>query len=177
MWITSTIGSQFVEQGGIDITTWGRPLILTSLTTSMTVNALVTSLIVFRIFKVFRQVRGITSTLDQEFLGGSKLRSVIFAIVESGMALFIIQLARLATVISVGDLSTVAEVAAFDFIAGIHEMFNVIILSLLFYILLITWTWLGYSTYHYPGTGINGIVFLRRDIFGRNCCQRYAVYA
>jgi hypothetical protein len=170
MWITSTIGSRFVEQGGIDITTWGRPLILTSLTTSMTVNALVTSLIVFRIFKVFREIKA--ATADEKSLdvtGGRKIRSVMFIIIESGMALFIIQLARLATVISVGDLSTVAEVAAFDFIAGIHEMLTVIILSLLFYILLITWTWLGYNTYHHRGTGINGIVFLRRDIFGRNC--------
>jgi hypothetical protein len=55
--------------------------------------------------------------------GGSKLRSIIFVLIESGMALFSIQLARLV----VNTSSTETAEAAFDFIVGIHEMFNVII--------------------------------------------------
>src|SRR5882757_2535746 len=96
MWIAGA-GSLFIGQGEIDVTEWGNILALTSLTASMTVNALVTGLIVFRIFKVFREVRSVT-TSDETSLGvtgGRKLRSVIFIIIESGMALFAIQLARL----------------------------------------------------------------------------------
>ena len=49
--------------------TWTWPLTLTGLATSMTVNALVTGLIVFRIFKVvFRQVR---PTSDERKLGAT----------------------------------------------------------------------------------------------------------
>jgi hypothetical protein len=69
-------------------------MILTSLIASMTVNALVIGLIVFRIFKVYREVKGVTS-LDEKSLGvagGRKLRSIMFVIIESGMTLFVIQL-------------------------------------------------------------------------------------
>jgi hypothetical protein len=85
MWIAAGC-SQFIAQGTISATTWSNILVLTSLTASMTVNALVTGLIVFRIFKVFREVKDVT--------GGRKIRSIIFIIIESGMALFAIQLGR-----------------------------------------------------------------------------------
>ena len=66
---------------------------------SMTLNALVTGLIVFRIFKVFREVKVAS---DPNFAltdaPGSTLGSIIFAIIESGMALFSIQLVRLVVV-------------------------------------------------------------------------------
>ena len=90
----------------------------------MTVNALVTGLIVFRIFKVLQEVK--TSTADDQILGvtgGSRLRRVIFIIIESGMALFSIQLARLLVSI-IGN--TDAAYDAFYLIASIHEMLNVI---------------------------------------------------
>ena len=60
----------------------------------MTMNALVTGLIMFRIFKVFQEVK--TATADNQNLGvtgGSTLRCVMSIIIESGMALFSIQLA------------------------------------------------------------------------------------
>jgi len=91
----------------------------------MTVNALVTGLIVFRIFKVFRGVKSV-STLDETsfgITGGKKLQSIIFIIIESGMGLFAIQLARL--VFSLPQLSTTGEIGAFELIASIHEMLNV----------------------------------------------------
>jgi len=96
MWIAST-GSASIGQGVINGTEWGNILALTGVTASMTVNALVTGLIVFRIFKVFCEVNSVT-TSDETSLGvtgGRKLRSIIFIIIESGMALFAIQLTRL----------------------------------------------------------------------------------
>src|SRR5882757_7516147 len=124
MWIAGA-GSLFIGQGEIDVTEWGNILDLTSVTASMTVNALVTALIVFRIFKVFREVKSVT-TSDETSLGvtgGRKLRSVIFIIIESGMALFAIQLARL--VISILDFPTTTEIDPYELIASIHEMLNV----------------------------------------------------
>ena len=117
MW-TASICPYFISQGTMYTTAWSNILTITSLTASMAVNALVTGLIVFRILKVFRQVKSLGVT------GGRKLRSIIFIIIESGMALFAIQLVRL--VISAAN----TEDAAYDalqLIAGIHEMLNVVI--------------------------------------------------
>ena len=91
----------------------------------MIVNPLVTGLIVFRILKVFQEVK--TGTADDQILGvtgGSTLRRVIFIIIESGMALFSIQLARLVVTI----VNTDAAHDAFYLIGSIHEMLNVIII-------------------------------------------------
>ena len=93
----------------------------------MTVNALVTGLIVFRIFKVFREVKDVI-TSDEKSLGvtgGSKLRSIIFIITESGMTLFAIQLVRLAA--GATGLGTNGEENIYQLIIGIHEMLNVVI--------------------------------------------------
>jgi len=97
---------------------------LTSLITSMTVNALVTGLIVFRILKAFREV-----TLEDKSLGtthGNKLRSVTFIIIESGMALFAIQLARviISATATVEESAVSATFYAFELIIAIHEMVN-----------------------------------------------------
>jgi hypothetical protein len=118
MWIAA-VCPYFVVQDTIDTTTWSYVLGLTGLAASMTVNALVTGLIVFRIFKVFREVKDVT--------GGRKLRSIIFIIIESGMALFAIQLARL--VIAATALLTNAEGDIYQLITGIHTMLNVVISS------------------------------------------------
>ena len=135
---------------------WGNTLVLTSLIASMTVNALVTGLIVFRIFKVFRGVKDIT-TSDEKSLGvtrGRKLRSVIFVITESGMALLVIQVARVVLVIiDLVDILWITKhivsiqsiqwlqsqlgkidtwwLAVYDLIVPIHEMLNVISSSLM----------------------------------------------
>jgi hypothetical protein len=100
----------------------GNRLTLAALATSMTVNALVTGLM---IFMVFRKVRSVT-TLGETSLGvtgATILRSVFFIIIESGMALFAIQLVRLVLVFR--GLSTTGT---YVFIVSIHEMLNVIIL-------------------------------------------------
>ena len=106
-------------------------LVLASLAASMTVNALVTGLIVFRIFKVFRQVKYVTTSNEKSSgtTGRRKLRSVIFIIIESGMALFAIQLVRL--VIGATGLGTDAENDVYQLIITIHEMLNVVISSVI----------------------------------------------
>ena len=132
MWMAS-IGSTFVEQDELNQTEWGKRLLLTCLITSMTVNALVTGLIVFRIFKVYREIKSVTTLEDKSLgiTGGNKLRSVIFIIIESGMALFAIQLVRVVITASQPALVTDAAYYAFEFIIGIHEMVNVIISSVI----------------------------------------------
>ena len=74
---------------------WDPILCETGIALSMTVNAVVMGLIVFRIIKVLWEVN---PTSDERFLGathGSTLRSMIFVLIESGMILFCIQLVRL----------------------------------------------------------------------------------
>ena len=113
----------------------------------MVVNALVTGLIVFKILKVFLEVSKATSNsgeLTLELLsstGGPKLRHIIFIIIESGMALFAIQLARVV-------MTLLAEVhwqdgsmppsfsIAMSFVIIIHQTLNVIIRSLHFLLIL-----------------------------------------
>ena len=112
---------------------------ITALTASMVVNALVTGLIVYKILKVFLlQANPILVELTLDSTGGSKLRHVIFVIIESGMTLFAIQLIRLVFYILPMEWTIVAS----DYAIVINEMFNVIIISVHFYsfVLLITFT-------------------------------------
>jgi hypothetical protein len=119
----------FIVQGTINTAAWSYMLTLASFTASMTVNALVTGLIVFRIFKVFRTVNNITTSHEKSLgvthAGGRKLRSIIFIIIESGMALFAIQLTRF--VIGTTGLGTNTKRDLYSLVAGIHEMLNVVI--------------------------------------------------
>ena len=67
---------------------------ITGLAASMAVNALVTGMIVFRILKAM----GVRPTSVERTLGsteGDKFRHIMFIIIESGMALFVIQLVRI----------------------------------------------------------------------------------
>ena len=72
-------------------------LYITSLSVSITVNALVTGMIVFRILKAM-EFWGVKPTSVQRTVGsstgGTKFRHIIFVIIESAMALFAIQLVR-----------------------------------------------------------------------------------
>ena len=122
---------------------------ITSLAASMTVNALVTGLIVFKILKVFLEVNHISVelTLDDS-TGGSKLRHVIFVITESGMALFAIQLIRL--VFYILPLELDSDIQVLDYVIGIQEMFNVIILKICSY-LLYFFCFTDDAIYHWQG--------------------------
>ena len=98
-------------------------LLLFSLVSSMAVNTLVTGLIVFKIFKVFRAAKCRISGPTLGATDGSRLRSIIFILIESGMAMFCIQVARMTVTIY-------TDVQVFDLIVGIHQMLNVTIKSI-----------------------------------------------
>ena len=138
---------------------------MTSYVLTMVVNALATGLIVFKILKVFLQVRA-TSTLVERSLGstgGTNLQHILFVIIESGMTLFAIQL-----VLLVLWLVPSVEQKYLDFLMCINRMFNVIIrfttqfflffAFFFFLLLLITFTWLGHHTNNNFGASLNEIV-------------------
>jgi len=126
MWVAVNGALVVVPNEGVSESAWGNRLVLTSLVASMTVNALVTGLIVFKIFKAFRRVNSVTTSAEKSLgiAGGTKLRSLIFVIIESGMVLFAVQLARV--VITTTQPPTVTDPAyyAYEFILAIHEMVN-----------------------------------------------------
>ena len=100
----------------------------------MAVNTLVTCLIVFKIHKVFLEVKAtsVDRTLGSfsSTAGNPNLQHIIFIIIESGMALFAIQLIRIVlTVIVAAQLLTNLngiEIALNSVIVS-HQMLNVII--------------------------------------------------
>ena len=131
IWIAQGTAPLYRVQGQWETAMWTNILVLTGLTLSMTVNVLVTGLIVFRIFKIFQEVKSCTA--DDQILGvtgGRTLRRVIFILIESGMTLFSIQLTRFLVSIVYVLTGTNATHSAFIFIFGIHEMLNVIMKSL-----------------------------------------------
>ena len=92
-------------------------------------NALVTGLIVFRIFKVFQEVK---TTVDGRILGmtgGSTLRCIIFVLTESGIILFSIQIVQLVLYV----VTTDAADDAYELIAPLTQLqiLNVIIISMI----------------------------------------------
>ena len=121
-----------MKQDEILTAPWGSTMILTGfkLAASMVVNALVTGLIVFKILEVFLQVK--TASVERTLIGGAKLRHIIFIIIESGMALFAIQLVRVViTILGVlaAPQTPSSLLIASDFVIFIHQMLNVIIRS------------------------------------------------
>ena len=95
----------------------------------MAVNTLVTGLIAFKILKVFLEVKATVTSVERTLgsIRGTKLRHTIFIIIESGMALFAIQLVRL--VFYLLPMDTII----YYLLVGINQMFNVIIRSDIFY--------------------------------------------
>ena len=106
-------------------------MILTQLALNMTVNTLVTSLIVFKILKVFLEVKvtSVERTLGSS--GGTKLRHIIFIMIESGMTLFAVQLVR--TILYFSTDTTAFKDSGSVIITGVEQMFNVIIRFVHFY--------------------------------------------
>ena len=98
----------------------------------MAVNTLVTGLIVFKILMVFLEVKSAVTLLDRTLgsTGGTKLRHIIFIIIESGMALFAIQLVRIVLSILAsqgGPVQSYNAIIRVYLVTGIGEMFSVII--------------------------------------------------
>ena len=107
-------------------------MFITGLAASMAVNTLMTGMIVFRLLKA----TGVKPTSVERTLGsteGNKFRHIMFIIIESGMALFAIQLVRLVlALIPVQPFLDIAE----DFVIVINQMLNVIIIRSSFLLLL-----------------------------------------
>ena len=127
-----------IQDVGDVIYLWGDKLILTSFVASMVVNALVTSLIAFKILKVFLEVKptSVEQTLGSlNSTGGPKLRHIIFIIIESGMALFAIQLIHVViTILDLLELPTPLSLAiALKLVIPTHQALTVIIRSVDFY--------------------------------------------
>ena len=100
----------------------------------MAVNALATGLIVFRILKVFLEVKGNSTSVEQS-LGspaGTEFRHILFVIIESGTTLLVIQVIRLVLwILQENGLS--GPLIAFQYSNIIGQMFNVIIKSVHLY--------------------------------------------
>ena len=111
-----------------DASYWPNTVFITGLAASMAVNALMTGMIVFRILKA----TGVQPTSIERTLGsteGNKFRHIMFIIIESGMALFVIQLVRIVSAfISVSAEQLPHFHAAQDFVIAINQMLNVIII-------------------------------------------------
>ena len=132
---------------------------------SMTVNALVTGLIVFRIFRVFQLVKvNSEPNIALNNAPGSKIESVIFIVIESGLALFSIQLVRLV----VYSIQTPTAFNAYLLVLHVHQVLNVIIRSVITTILILLnlRIWLGHNTYTHSGSGLNENVFRKPRIRG-----------
>ena len=134
---------------------------ITALAASTAVNALATGMIVFRILKAM----GVKPTLLERTLGstgGNKFRHIMFIVIESGMALFAIQLVRI--VLLCLPLPVAVEPfynPVLNIVISINQMLNVIIIFCSFhFFLLITLTcnWLGHHTNDNFGAGSNEVV-------------------
>ena len=103
-------------------------MFITGLAASMTVNSVVTGMIVFRILKA----TGVMPTSVERTLGSTtsnKFRHIMFIVIESGMVLFAIQLVRV--VLAFMAVPVVQEpffLAGNDIVITINEMLNVIII-------------------------------------------------
>ena len=133
---------------------------LTALAASMIVNALMTGLIVFKIFKVFLKVKAATTSVER-LLGSTggctRFRHVIFVIIESGLALFAIQLVRVVLSLVPSQSTPIT----LNLITGINQMFNVIIKPVHFYFFSFIDNWLGHRSNNNFGAGFNEIVLRR----------------
>ena len=104
----------------------------------MAVNTLVTGLIVFKILKVSL---GVDAILVERTLGSTentKLRHITFIIIESGMALFAIQLVRLVfSILAIqSESQNTLNLNNIYLVTGIQKMLNVIIKICSFLLLL-----------------------------------------
>ncbi|KAF8801526.1 hypothetical protein BYT27DRAFT_7261855 [Phlegmacium glaucopus] len=85
---------------------------------SLTMDALVTGLIAFRVAKVYWNVKNTLYKNTLGATGGSKIRSIIFIIIESGMALLACQIVWVVCAL----VLTPAATKAVGMIMGPHQM-------------------------------------------------------
>ena len=115
---------------------WQVNILWTCLALSLIVNATVTGLIVFRIMKIYLKAK---HTFSEQTFGGTgggrKLLSIIFILIESGMALFAIQLGQLVLAMISRLVNSSSAAAAYSILlpfVAIHQMMNVIIGPVIF---------------------------------------------
>ena len=134
-------------------------LYITALIASMAVNTFVTGMIVFRILKVSGMIKptSVERTLGSS-TAGTKFRHIMFVIIESGMALFAIQLVRVVLSLIPGTVVPLSYIIGLDFVIVVNQMLNVNIIRSTSFVLLITFTLLGHRTNDNFGTGSNGVV-------------------
>ena len=102
----------------------------------MAVNGLMTSMIVFRILKV---TGAMPSTSFEQTLGSNgrnKFRHIMFIIIESGMALLVIQVVRFVLGFIPEPVTAAQRMGletASDFVIAINEVLNVIIIRSVFF--------------------------------------------
>ncbi|KAF8816975.1 hypothetical protein BYT27DRAFT_7205407 [Phlegmacium glaucopus] len=90
-WLAMYGSFYIVPDGSVGVTHLGYAVSLTSLAISLVVNGVVTGLIVLRILKVYWEAR---PTFEDQTLGigtKGKIQSIIFIMIESGIAMFAIQ--------------------------------------------------------------------------------------
>ena len=99
----------------------------------MVVNGLTTGLIVFKILKVYLEVKAVSNSVERSSgpTGGTKLRHILFVIIESGMTLLAIQLVHTVFYSLLSD-------DAINYMNGVNEMSNVFIRSVHVYLFCFT---------------------------------------
>ena len=139
-WLVQSGVVTFV-QGHYSSPAWVITVTLASFPLSMAVNTLVTGLIVFKILKVFSETNAISVKQTLGSTENTKLRHIIFIIIESGMALLAIQLVRLVlSILAVQSKSQdTLNLNNVIIVAGIYRMLNVIIKSVHFYFFCFHW--------------------------------------
>ena len=102
-------------------------MVSTSYAIPLAVNALVTGLILLRIVKVYWDVEPVLYEKILSATGKSKFRSIVFALIESAMALFALQV----ILVVCSGLATEPSIEVGNMIIGTHQMFLVSLLLLL----------------------------------------------
>ena len=132
LWL-ATSGIAYRDLGQLSNAFWKDAVIRASLAISLTLYTLVTGLIVFKIFRVYQNTMPLYDQ-NRAFSGRSKLLPVIFVLIESDMAMFVIELIRL--VVSTGKIYD-RDPRPLGIIGGINRMLIVIIKISYCYLLLL----------------------------------------
>ena len=137
IWIGIGVAPVYFVQDQVLTAPWSSVLGMTGLVLSMIVNGLVMGLIVLKIFRVLREVKAASDNGMLGASGRSKLRPILFVLIESGMMLFSIQLIRLVVsrLFVPWRVDSPGADNAYPFFSALHGMFNVIIrthISILF---------------------------------------------
>jgi hypothetical protein len=127
-WLTTAGATIFVD-GQISQLSWANVIVQISFATTIAVNTLVTALIAFRILKVFLEVKPTSIERTLGTTEDTKIRHVLFVIIESGMALLAIQVLRF-VLFNLPDSDAASKV--YNLVIGVNVMLCVIIRSVHF---------------------------------------------